>query len=167
MSGRVRLVALRAFGRLPRPLRGVLVRLGTPSYTVGVFCVIVRGDGAMLLIRHSYRPGWGLPGGLVDRGEAVERCAIRETSEEVGLDVELVGDPAVVVDPGERRVDVVFKARPVPGVEADALVLGWPEIVAGSWFAPDVVPGDADLQADVVAALEAVGVRSLAPEGPR
>jgi 8-oxo-dGTP pyrophosphatase MutT (NUDIX family) len=122
----------RAVGRMPTWLRRSLVRLFAPSFSVGAMCVIERDDGARLFIRHSYRQGWGLPGGLLKRGEHAADAAQRETLEEVGLEIVLVGPPTVVVDPHAHRVDVVFRARPVAhDVE---LSTASPEIVEAKWF---------------------------------
>ncbi len=153
MLGRVHLVLLRLYGRLPQSLRLFLVRRAGTSYTVGAFCVIERSDGAVLLVRQSYRSGWGLPGGLAERGEAIEACARREAYEELGLDIELVGEPSVVVDAPTRRVDVVFRARPGPGADPDALTLGWPEILAASWFPASALPAWAEMQPEAAGAL--------------
>ena len=91
-------------------------------------------------MRHSYRNAWGFPGGLLKPNEEVADGARRETSEEVGLDIELVGEPAVVVDPEPQRVDVIFGARPAPGADVGAVAPRSPEITAVRWFAPDQLP---------------------------
>jgi len=120
---------LRLFRRLPSRLRLAAVHALSPSYTVGAMCAIRRDDGALLLVRHSYRPRWGIPGGL---------CRARE-------------DVAVVVDPYERRVDVVFAARLRDG-SGDAGVSA--EIVESRWFLADALP---PLQHETVSALGALG----------
>ena len=59
---------------------------------VGVGALILQ-DGELLLIRRRTQPGqgkWGVPGGLVELGENVQDAMMRETKEEVGLDVEAV-----------------------------------------------------------------------------
>jgi 8-oxo-dGTP pyrophosphatase MutT (NUDIX family) len=53
------------------------------SVTVGVRILLVR-DGAVLLIRHSYQPGWNVPGGGVKAGETLIDAVKREAAEEAG-----------------------------------------------------------------------------------
>lgn len=54
--------------------------------TQGV-CVSVWCDGALLLVQHSYKPGYGLPAGGRQRGEVPRDAAARELREEVGIAV--------------------------------------------------------------------------------
>ena len=130
---------LRVFGRLPVQARRTIVRAMTPSYTVGANCVIEREDGAILLVRQVYRSRWGLPGGLLERGEDPASAVTREVREEVGLDVEVVGEPTVVIDAEARRVDVVFRGRPRHDVPGE-LVPRSPEIVELRWCQPNDLP---------------------------
>jgi len=48
-------------------------------------CALIEIDGKVLLVRHSYMPGWLLPGGGVGRGEPAEHAILRELTEEIGL----------------------------------------------------------------------------------
>ena len=128
MLVRVQRFLLQLWRRVPRPFRRWIVRLVAPSFTVGAACVIERDDGALLLVRVVYRDGWGLPGGLINRREDIDACARREVREETGLVVDLVGEPAVVVDARPQRIDVVYKARPAHGADPDAVRPCSPEV---------------------------------------
>ena len=132
---------LQVYWRLPRKMRRWILRALTPSFTVGAMCIIERSDGGVLLVRHSYRDRWDVPGGLLQRGEDAETGARREVLEEVGLEVELLGEPAVVVDAAPQRVAIVFRARPVPGADLDAIRPGSAEIAETAWFPRTELPG--------------------------
>jgi ADP-ribose pyrophosphatase YjhB (NUDIX family) len=51
--------------------------------TIGVRVLLIE-HGTVLLVRHTYRDGWFLPGGGVKRRETLEQAARREAHEEVG-----------------------------------------------------------------------------------
>lgn len=51
----------------------------------GVCAIVDEGDGEVLLVKHSYRRGWHLPGGGVARGEPPADAILRELREEIGL----------------------------------------------------------------------------------
>lgn len=51
---------------------------------VGVAAVVEQGN-RVVLVRHSYKSGWYLPGGAVERGEPPAEAILRELKEEIGL----------------------------------------------------------------------------------
>lgn len=153
MIARIQTVLLQVFRRLPTFGRRWVVRLVTPSFTVGAICLIERNDGRVLLVRQVYRNAWGVPGGLTKRGEHIADCARREVFEEVGLRIDLVGEPAVVVDPPPQRVDVVYRARPSEHEDVSDVRPASPEIREVRWFALDELP---ELQHEAVSALAAL-----------
>jgi 8-oxo-dGTP pyrophosphatase MutT (NUDIX family) len=118
--------------------------------------VVERDDGRLLLVRHSYRRRWGFPGGLLKRHEDVSDAARREAREEVGIEIELVGEPAVVVAPRSHRVDVVYRCRVAAGVDPDAARPMSPEITEVRWVARDQLP---ELQHEAAGGLVALARR--------
>ena len=58
----------------------------TRGMTLGTRVVVLGNDAAeVLLVRHSYAPGWMLPGGGVERGETLQQSAVREVREEAAI----------------------------------------------------------------------------------
>jgi 8-oxo-dGTP pyrophosphatase MutT (NUDIX family) len=52
---------------------------------LGVAGAVFDAEGRVLLVRHSYAPGWQLPSGGIGRGEHPNGAVRRELAEEVGL----------------------------------------------------------------------------------
>jgi ADP-ribose pyrophosphatase YjhB (NUDIX family) len=59
--------------------------LYTSPLSIGVRAFVEDGDGAILLVKHTYVPGWHFPGGGVDPGETAQQAIDRELGEEAGL----------------------------------------------------------------------------------
>lgn len=117
--------------------------------TPAAAAVIRDGRGHVLLIRRGDGRGWSLPGGVMEPGERIVDCVVRETREETGLEVEpvrLVGiysDPAfmhVTFPNGDQAhlVSATFECRIVGGrLRADG-----EESLEVAYFAPDSLPQD-------------------------
>jgi ADP-ribose pyrophosphatase YjhB (NUDIX family) len=125
--------------RLALPL--IKLRSQFKGVTLGVRGRVVDEAGRLLLVRHSYLPGWHFPGGGVDRGETAAEAVRRELAEEGG--VALAGAPRLLGlyrNPAWSAGDHVafFDAgrwTPCPS--------RWGrEIEAAEFFAPDALPPD-------------------------
>lgn len=63
-----------------------LAALGTKHAASGV--LLTDAEGRILIVKPTYRDGWGIPGGGLDGQESPREGCIRELREELGLDLE-------------------------------------------------------------------------------
>jgi ADP-ribose pyrophosphatase YjhB (NUDIX family) len=126
---------------LTRPLFQARARL-TRGMTLGVRGLVRDEAGRVLLLRHTYTPGWHMPGGGIERGETGEDALARELVEEVG--VELIGRPrlrSVHSSEATFRGDHILFFQVIDWRAVKATSRG--EIHAVEWFAPEALPEDA------------------------
>ncbi len=110
--------------------------------TVGARAVLIEGN-RVLLIRHTYLPGWQFPGGGVEPGETAATAAAREMLEEAGYAVE-----------GQPVLHGLFLNRIAGGARDHVAVYVWRsaqqerafkaniEIADCRWFEIDALPAD-------------------------
>lgn len=118
--------------------------LATRAMTLGVRAAVVDADGRVLLVRHTYLPGWYLPGGGVETGETLLDAVVREVAEEGDVLVE--GAPrlhGVYLNRSVSRRDHValyvidrFRVRTPATVPSR-------EIAEARFFARDALPREA------------------------
>jgi ADP-ribose pyrophosphatase YjhB (NUDIX family) len=65
--------------------------LASRGLTLGVRGAVIDGEDRVLLVRHTYVPGWQMPGGGVEIGEDAVSALARELAEEA--EVELASTP--------------------------------------------------------------------------
>ncbi|MFI6472589.1 NUDIX domain-containing protein [Streptomyces sp. NPDC050516] len=100
--------------------------------------------GRVLLVNPTYKPGWDLPGGMVEANEPPEDAAIRELSEELRFRPTLRG--LLVVDwlaphgPWDDQLAFVFDGGTLDEAVAAALRPRDEELSEVVFVAPDEVP---------------------------
>ena len=120
--------------------RPICERCGAVVYfdpKVAAGAIVVHG-GRIALIRRAISPArgkWTFPGGYVDRGEPVDRAAVRETWEETGLRVRLDGLHGVFSYPDVTVVLIVYTAS----VTGGTLTAG-DECEEAVWAEPAAIP---------------------------
>jgi ADP-ribose pyrophosphatase YjhB (NUDIX family) len=110
--------------------------------TLGAQALVIDQESRILLIRHTYRPGWHFPGGGVERHEAAEAALARELKEEAGVvlagKAELYGLYANFrVFPGDHIALFLVRDWEQPLVPQPTH-----EIAAHGFFAKDELPRD-------------------------
>ncbi len=126
--------AIKAYRALTPTLQRVVARTLLPTYTLGCKVHLLDPDGLSLFVKPSYHDAWDLPSGYAQAGEDPAACAVREVREETGIVIE-VGEPnAIVIEPGGRRLDVLFRVqlhdRPRPTVgDVELEAVGWYETI--------------------------------------
>lgn len=76
-----------------RPERRWLTRIAhlifrfTRPMTLGVRAIVIDPQRRIFLVRHTYVPGWHLPGGGVDADESLEQAITKELREEGNIEM--------------------------------------------------------------------------------
>jgi len=137
------------FGGRPPEMRSVRARLVTRvihawfvltrSMTLGVRAACYDEQGRVFLVRHSYVPGWHMPGGGVERGETTGAALIKELREEGNLELTAPAELFAVFfnHRTSRRDHVAFyrcAVRQLAPRQADR------EILEAGFFALDALP---------------------------
>ncbi len=110
--------------------------------TLGVRAAVLDADGRVFLIRHTYVPGWYLPGGGVESGETVAEALARELREEANI--EATANPVLHgvffnnrITPRDHVLIYVVRAFRVLGEKKPDH-----EVAASGFFPLDALPPD-------------------------
>lgn len=112
--------------------------------TLGVRAAAFDADGRVFLVRHSYVPGWYMPGGGVEPGESAATALDRELAEEGGI---VRSQPAELFGfywnrrEGRARDHVALYVCRAVRIERPPAIPNR-EIVEAGFFSPDALPPD-------------------------
>jgi ADP-ribose pyrophosphatase YjhB (NUDIX family) len=105
-----------------------------PSTVAGALPIV---NGSVWLLRRAIEPRYGYwtwPAGYMEMGETVEEAAIRETREELGMEIEISSLLGVYSRPAVSIVQIVYLAAPL------SAPVGGKESLEYALFAPETVP---------------------------
>jgi 8-oxo-dGTP diphosphatase len=102
-------------------------------------------QGRLLLVKPTYKDGWEIPGGIVERDESPKQACLREIREELGLDVTL--GPLLVIDYLSRQnrpsdsLQLVFLGGTLSAATIAAISLPAAELSEYRFLPPDAALG--------------------------
>jgi ADP-ribose pyrophosphatase YjhB (NUDIX family) len=109
----------------PPYIRALRAKIGNALLVVPTAGAFVSDDEGRILLGRKSEGWWTNPGGVMEPFEAPADCAVRETFEETGLEIELTGligvfagpDLRVTYENGDEAalVSTLFRARAIGG----------------------------------------------------
>jgi len=113
-------------------------KFATPRVAAGV--LFRDAAGRVLLVKPTYKDGWEIPGGYVEKGESPRAAALREVNEELGADLDvtnlLVSDWAPHPNEGDKLL-FIFRGGTLDEGDLDRFELRSTEIAEARFFAID------------------------------
>jgi len=114
--------------------------------SIGARCVLRDSSGRVLLVRRADNGTWALPAGMMELGESLRDCAVREVREETGLRVAGLTPFAVYTRSPDLGPDmygntyqhITLTAR-IDSYEGEVLT-ATDETTDAGWYAPDALP---------------------------
>jgi 8-oxo-dGTP diphosphatase len=107
----------------------------------GSGALFVDERGRVLLVEPTYKPGWEIPGGVIEAGETPSAACTREIAEELGLSVHL--GRLLVIDwaphPRGERVLFVFDGGLLPNATVERIRLQVEELASYRFVPPDEI----------------------------
>ncbi len=105
---------------------------------VGVRVIVQSDDGKILLVRHSYKKGWYLPGGALNRLERAEDGGRREVREETNLEIKDVHFHGIYRGIEDAKNDwiLIFRSK---AVDSSRIKIDHVEIDEYKWMLPEEI----------------------------
>ncbi len=105
---------------------------------VGQYALIKNDEGHVLVLERARSKTWSLPGGRLEKGEALDKALIREIKEETDLDVVKIKPFAtnILTDPYQTKYCVYFETK----VMNPSIIKISPEHTQYKWISLEDIP---------------------------
>lgn len=115
-----------------------------PKKRMGAGCLFFDAQGHILLVKPTYKPGWEIPGGVVELNESPQECCQREVFEELGLQRKttdlLVVDYSHKTDDLTESLMFIFSGGLLISSEIESIQLPQQELSEFRFFAAQSLP---------------------------
>lgn len=125
---------------------------------MGAGCLLFNKDNQLLLVKPTYKLGWEIPGGIVEKNESPKQCCERELFEELGLQQQvgqlLVVDYSDEAPPKTESLMFIFDGGHLTEADIASIQLPEDELSEFSFFTQETLPEtmSASLKARVLVA---------------
>ena len=115
-----------------------------PKKRMGAGCLLFNEQGKILLVKPTYKPGWEIPGGVVEENESPKQCCKRELREELGLERK-IGSLLVIeynceTDEKSESLMFIFDGGILYGMEISSIKLPKDELSEFAFFTRQSLP---------------------------
>ncbi len=117
-----------------------------PKKRMGAGCLFFDKQGNVMLVKPTYKSGWEIPGGGVEKNESPKQCCQREIKEE--LDLERKVGKLLVVDYNDETEEkteslmFIFDGGLLTSSEIESIKLCQDELSEFRFFTADTLPND-------------------------
>ncbi len=120
---------------LPKDLQLRVMRVVQDEFLVGTTGIILNDKNEILLVRHTYRGDWSLPGGYLHAKEHPKEGLAREIEEETGLTVVIERELKTRTDRDTARLDITYVGHFIGGTFTPSN-----EVKEAQFFSFDTLP---------------------------
>ena len=117
-----------------------------PKKRMGAGCLFFDEQGNVMLVKPTYKTGWEIPGGGVEKNESPKQCCQREIQEELGLNRKigelLVVDYNVETEEKTESLMFIFDGGILTSQEIKSVQLGHDELSEFRFFTAETLPKD-------------------------